>query len=64
MRLPFSLEKDLLQYGRSVIFCSATTLGFASRKSLNRNNLVEKRIRRPKSEFIMFVDIEVRDDFF
>ncbi len=64
MRLPISIEQDLLRYGTSVIFCSAATLDFASRKSLNRNYLVGKCIRSPKSEFIRFMDNKILNAFF
>jgi hypothetical protein len=64
MRLPISIEQDILRYGTSVIFGSAITLGFASRKSLTRNELVGKYIRSPKYEFTMFMDNETRNAFF
>jgi hypothetical protein len=46
-----------------MIFGSAATLGFASRKYFNRNDRVGKCIRSPKSEFIMFMDKEIRNAF-
>ena len=62
MRLPISVEQDLLRCGRSIIFGSIATLGFVSRKSLNRNALVGKCICSPKSEFVMFVVNEIRNN--
>ena len=65
MRLPISIDQDLLRYGTSLIFCAAATLGFVSRKSLNqKNDVVGKCIRSLKSEFIMFMDNEIRNAFF
>jgi hypothetical protein len=64
MRLPIPIEQDLLRYGTSVIVNLAATLSFASRKSLNRNDLVGKCIRSPKLLLIMFMDNEIRNSFF
>ena len=47
MKLPISIEHASLRCDTSVLFDSATTLSFASRKSLNWNGFVGKCIRGP-----------------
>ena len=48
MKLPISIEQDSLQFQTNVLIDSTTSLNFASRDFLTRNNLLGKCIRGSK----------------